>query len=146
MKTLWVGIAALLVGGCLYVLGRTESLLMFVWFDRLGLSTVVYSVRDRTEAVMQQLPQWALYSLPNALWLASGLLVLNGIWGIKSTIDKRVWMFALWCVAIGGEVGQLLQIVPGTFDWLDLGMMVVVGYCVHLIDPLNQWFKVRSPI
>ena len=39
-----VGLIALGVGGFLYILLRTENLLMFIWFDEIGLSQTVDNI------------------------------------------------------------------------------------------------------
>ena len=119
---------------------------MFVWFDQVGLSAAVDIVRVRGQAAMTYLPQWVLLSLPNALWLASGLMVLDSIWGAESPTEKRLWLLALWCLAVGAEFGQSLRIIPGTFDWQDVGIMVIVGCCVHLKASPDMWLKMRRVI
>jgi hypothetical protein len=45
---------------------------------------------------------------------------------------KVFWSSLLWSAAIGGEVGQALQVVPGSFDVQDIFLMTVVGGIVSL--------------
>lgn len=113
---------SMLSGGLLYVLYRPPSLLMFRWFDALGLDPSV----ERLRAIAAQQPQppaWAIGSLPHALWLLSGLLLLAWIWRGSDGITPLLWIGLLVAFAAGGEIGQWLGVVPGTFDPLDLALM-----------------------
>ena len=106
---------------------------MFIWFDRIGFADLVSSLRTRAGALSICLPNWILFSLPNALWLFSGLLVLDSIWGNKSSASKLVWFSAFWFIALGAEVGQALRIIPGTFDWQDIAIITLAGFCAYVV-------------
>lgn len=133
MKKLGIAVSGLLVGGLIYVLWRNDTLTMFIWFDQIGLANLVGSMRNSAGGLSMYLPNWILFSLPNALWLFSGLLVIDSIWGNKSSASKLIWFSAFWFVAVGAEVGQTLRIIPGTFDWQDITTMTLAGFSAHVL-------------
>jgi hypothetical protein len=124
MKTLAAGLA-MLVGGSAYLLWREESLLMFKWFSDVGMSPTIESLRSAALPLRSSLPGWSLYSLPEALWLLSGLLLLDVVWGIDKRHGYLFWTLCLATMAVGSELGQLLDIVPGRFDPIDLLLMLL---------------------
>lgn len=132
MNKLGIALIALLVGGLIYILWRSETLMMFVWFEHIGLNNVFGSMRNSTSGVSVSLPNWFLFSLPNALWLFSGLLVFDFIWGSKLSASKLFWLSFFWMVAVGAEVSQALDILPGTFDWQDMSFMILAGFSALL--------------
>lgn len=132
MRKIVIALAALLVGGLVYVLWRDDTLTMFIWFDQIGLTNLVESLRNHTGFLSPYVPHWILFSLPNALWLISGLLIFESIWGNTSWANKLFWFSALWFIAIGAEVCQGLRIIPGTFDWHDMALMILAGFFAHV--------------
>lgn len=133
MKKLGLSVTALLMGGLIYVFWRKDTLMMFIWFDRIGLTDIVCLLRDRAGRLSMCLPNWILFSLPNALWLFGGLLVFDFIWGNKSSVSKLFWFSAFWFIAVSAEVGQALRIIPGRFDWQDITIMILAGSCAHIV-------------
>jgi hypothetical protein len=125
-------IAALFVGGLIYVLFRNDSLVMFTWFERLGLSSLIDSLRYAATGISTYLPRWVVFSLPNALWIFAGLSLFSIIWGHDPRNSRIIWFSAFWIVALGMETGQALHIVPGTFDWIDVAAVVVAGIFAHV--------------
>ena len=65
------------LGGSLYLLFRPKTLLMFKWVDSLGLSEYLDLLRDMVSDIT--LNHITLYSLPDGLWLASYIIVVNTI-------------------------------------------------------------------
>jgi hypothetical protein len=118
-----IAAGAMLLGGLLYVAYRPTSLLMFDWFEAIGLGPAVASLRIAASELPPP-PTWAIGSLPYALWLLSGLLVLAWIWQGVQGAAPLVWMGLLAAIAIGGEIGQWLGAVPGTFDPIDLSLVI----------------------
>ncbi|HDH53844.1 MAG TPA: hypothetical protein ENH24_05100 [Nitrospirae bacterium] len=127
MKKLGIALITLLVGCLIYILWRSETLMMFVWFERLSLNNFFGIMRDRTVGLSVLLPNWFLFSLPNALWLFSGLLVFDFIWGTKVSVSKLFWLFTFCMIAFGAELGQAVGLLQGTFDWIDMILMLFAG-------------------
>jgi hypothetical protein len=110
----------LLVGGIIYVIGRSRTLWMFTWFEGLHLDGFVKSLRGAYGAQFATLPAWILFSLPDGAWVYSFALYMGLIW-IDTHPRAALSLAALGpAFGIGGELGQLARIVPGTFDVTDL--------------------------
>ena len=82
--------AILIIGGLIYVGFRDKSLLMFTWFEQLGVSGEVDAIRG---------------------------LVNSG--GAKS-ISSYIFIFSLPFFALLSEFLQYFGLFPGVFDWVDV--------------------------
>lgn len=139
MKKLGITIIALLAGGLIYVCWRSESIVMFSWFNYLGIEKPIGALRNITTGYLHLLPSWFLYSLPDALWLFSGFFIFDAIWGQKNAFNKILWLSILWFVAIGIEVGQAFRLVPGTFDFYDVAFMLIASlFALKIIFTTNK--------
>ena len=134
-----VATAALLTGGMIYVLWRSESLLLFTWFDALGMGLTVRMLREHAASGSHAFPHWVIFSLPQALWLFSGILYFHSIWRRGSAISYVLWTAIFVAIAFGFELGQFLNVVPGYFDAWDalsliaacLSAWTIVGFTHH---------------
>lgn len=121
------------MGSLIYVCWRSETLVMFTWFNALGIASPIEALRNTTLRYLYLLPSWFLFSLPNALWLFSGLIIFDAIWGPTISLNKLLWLSILWIVATGVEVGQALKLLPGTFDYNDIALMFIASLCALMI-------------
>lgn len=123
---------SLLVGGLIYVLFRTDSLVMFQWFKKLGIIDVVNYLRNYTLPISIYLPEWVLYSLPDGLWILSYQFLMLYIW--KGNISKTnfIWLILLPMIAILSEIGQLFGVISGIFDWADI-LCYLIGFILPYI-------------
>lgn len=115
---MFLAFVALFIGGMIYVVFRSKSLLMFSWFEALGLSPMIDAIR--IDYGDKSLYAWIRYSFPAALWLLSYLLVVDSIWGEQKNREYAVFIIALPVIAILSEVLQGLGILPGASDILDI--------------------------
>lgn len=132
MKRLLIAVASLSVGALIYILWRSETLMMFIWFDRLYLANFIGSLRAGASDLSAALPTWVVFSLPNALWFFSGILAFDIMWGSGSSLAKVAWLSLFSTIAVGSEVGQAFRLFPGTFDWHDMALMIVGGFAALL--------------
>ena len=105
-----------LIMGCLiYVLFRTDSLI----YNRLlgNIFTPLTSPVTFLEKVI-------VFSLPGGLWAMSYTLLIFHIRRDK-TFSTIIWSFIIPIVGIVSEISQFYQLVPGTFDLMDLIMYIV---------------------
>lgn len=133
MARVWeatIGIVVLIIGGAIYVLYRNEHLLMFDWFQYLGISD--YINRLRAEANGLSLYEWVKYSMPAGLWLFSYMFIIDSIWGKGSNALYKSFLYVLPVLAILSELMQCIKILPGTFDIMDL-ISYVLAIIVFLI-------------
>ncbi len=125
MSRVIAAISTMFVGGMIYVLWRTQSLTMFTWFNALGAGPIVESLRAQASPYSNMLPVWVYYSLPEALWLYSGLVSFNAIWASHVGPAAWLWPGTLAAMALASEIGQTLGVVPGRFDPMDLALLLV---------------------
>ena len=110
----------IVVGGLIYILFRTESLLMFRWAESLSLTDLITRGRAAAAPLLPYVPGFVLFSVPDGVWVFSATAFFARLWH-----DGPMWMRAGWigaapAMAIGGELGQIVGLVPGTFDVLDM--------------------------
>jgi hypothetical protein len=117
----------LAIGGSLYVLYRPRSLVMFRWFDQLGLGSIVDRLRAATAVPEGAIPEVIVFCLPNALWLYAFVFQIAQLWKGEGGRPARLWLAAPMLLGIGPELGQLAGVVPGTFDILDVATSVVAA-------------------
>ena len=130
---------SLLIGSSIYILWRSDSLIMFGWFDAIGISQIIIGLRDYSAIYASTFPDWFYFSLPHALWTFSGMLFLYSIWGRNSHFERMFWVSIMFSFGVLGELGQLIGVVSGTFNILDLYFNVLFGaialmfayYCVQ---------------
>lgn len=126
---LTIATLALFAGGTLYLLFRTDKLLMFYAIDWIGLGQTIAAWR---QSVSITLPDWIVYCLPDALWSAAYILVADTILSGHS-IKKRLTVAAV--IPFVGTVSELLQaagVMPGTFDYLDI-LAYAIPYVLYAI-------------
>jgi hypothetical protein len=115
----------LTAGGLLYVLYRPMETLLIRLMGRIGMDACLDRWREAAAAVTP--PEWVVYSLPAGLWAMSYVLIVDALTaGSKMTYKGR--LAAVSIVPLLGMTSELLQaagLVPGTFDWLDLGFYLL---------------------
>jgi hypothetical protein len=133
--TIWLAVievlGALIVGSLLYMLARPRGLIAFEWVGAVGLGGALVRARTTILPFTSALPSFVRFSVPDGLWafaFTRGLvLVWSGTWSRASA----PWILLAPTVAIGSELGQAAQIVPGTFDVVDL-LSVTLGSALAL--------------
>jgi len=118
-------VIAMFVGGIIYMFWRGDSLIMFTWFDVLGIKSQVQTLRMYAEPYSNILPRWFIFSLPQALWLFSGIVGFICIWGKNDVLNKRFWIITFCIIAFGFEFGQYIGLVSGYFDIIDIIFMIM---------------------
>lgn len=115
-----IALLALTIGGIIYIGYRPTNLAMFNWFETLGLSDIVELIRQ--EVQRYTFPYWIIYNIPAGLWLLSYMLIIDAIWDKQKEngITYILFTYSLAFFAIISELLQFANILPGTFDILDL--------------------------
>ena len=102
----------------IYLGYRSQSLLMFRWGEKLGLSSILDSWRNWCS--LYPMPTWIINALPDGLWLLSYMLLMDLIWrGYSNQYQK--WLYVLPIIAIISELSQLWISHIGTYDIVDVG-------------------------
>lgn len=130
-------VLALSIGGCIYVLFRPRQLVLFDWLADLGLTRHVEWAREWAAPWRSDLSEWALYTLPDALWLYSLLEITAVIW--SSARRARYAAFAvIGALAAGLEISEAFLPGTGTFSFPDLAAIVLVLTAVFWIHRMKQ--------
>jgi len=95
---------------------------MFTWFEELGLTPTIGTVRSWLAPLHEHIPYVIIYSLPNALWYLSGMLAFSQLW-IKGS-EKWFWICAVSVIAFGAEFGQAFRFIEGAFSMSDMLFMI----------------------
>jgi len=122
----------MLVGGLIYVLFRTPHLLMFQWFETLGIDGPIAAARVHTMPLADSLPEWIRFSVPDGSWVWSATATMSLIWHDKGGWGRWFWISLGAAIAIGSELIQLYPPMPGVFDPVDL-----VAYAVAHVAALG---------
>jgi len=128
-----IGILSIILGCIIYLLWRETNLLMFSWFETIGFSPIILNLRESVAISLKNYPRWIFFSLPLALWYFGGILILSHIWD-KFLSEKICWVFFFSIIAFGSEFGQLLNLVPGTYDSNDIHLMLFFIPIIILIN------------
>jgi len=113
-----VGTILLTLGCCIYLLLRSKELNIYQWFSGIGMSECVDSLRCAVQG--WAVPDFVKYSLPDGLYCAAYILLIDAIWGRRNGIAKYVFISIVPIATIICEILQYLGIVNGTFDVSDL--------------------------
>lgn len=137
-------LAPILAGGLIYICWRDPTLLMFRWFETLGLTTFVTELRAAWDPAEASLPRWVVYSLPDGLWVYAVTAFMAHVWrGSRSSVLAAAWISLGVVIGAGSELGQLAGIVPGAFDPMDfLFSILAAALAIFLSSP--RTFKTRS--
>ena len=123
IRTLTTAIALLATGGLTYLLFRPCTLLMFRVIDALGATACLEKCRVWASGPGIQLPEWIIYSLPNALWSAAYILTVEAL--LKPSRSK---VAIAGIMPVAGTVSEWLQaagVLRGTFDVLDVAAYIL---------------------
>jgi len=115
-------ILTLTLGGFIYILFRSNTLLMFKWFDFISLNHQISILRETINPIKQYLPNWFYFSLADGLWTYAFTSVFL-IFGDKN----KYWLLVPFALSIGVEILQYWGLFKGTYDPLDL-LFCVIGY------------------
>ena len=112
-----LSILLLVIGGILYIIYRDKSLIMFSWFEMVGLDNLIDNIR---EYVKIHPYCWIKYNLPAGLWLFSYMFMMDAIWNDCKSVNKELFIGILPAIALLSELMQIFGLCPGTFDIFDL--------------------------
>jgi hypothetical protein len=127
------GVLPVVLGAAIYVLFRSPRLRVFDWLHALGLGEAVPAARAWARPAAEHLPGWLLYSAPDGLWVygLTGCLALA--WRGAPGRARRLWLCVGVVLGVGGELGQLVGLVPGVFDPADVLLCALAwGAAIHL--------------
>lgn len=118
----------LIIGGFIYIIFRTETLLMFRWFKFLNLDNEINIIQNLRNIYF--FPNWFIYNFPDGLWIFSYTALSLEIWRHSLNKQNVFWVLCIPFVAILSEFLQFFKIISGTFDFID-----IIFYLIGVILP-----------
>jgi len=120
----------LIIGFLIYLLFRDENLIIYRWFESIGvLNVLLPNNSDLSElTIAVYIPSWAKYSLSDGIWMYVFTSTIFVIWVHKINL---YWIVLPFILGIGYEISQLFEYIPGTFDYTDL-IFLVSAYLLAL--------------
>ena len=79
-----------------------------------------------------KLPDFCIYNLPDGLWAFALTSLILIIWKNQQGFNRIIWLIFVLIFIIGQEVLQKMNLLPGTFDFLDVWTMIG-GYFLSLL-------------
>ncbi|WP_374035781.1 hypothetical protein ACES2I_08850 [Bdellovibrio bacteriovorus] len=123
-----VAITSLMIGSYIYIAYRPTDLLMFHFFDSLGLTIRIQEVRSFGSTYRGFIPNWVIFCAPNGLWMLSYMALSALVWNRQMSLAAFGWGIVLLAGSILSEFLQLFKLLPGTFDVHDLVAYTVGAY------------------
>ena len=123
-KTITHIIIPMLIGGFIYILFREDNLLMFNWFNSLGMKNLIDFFQEHTLS-KNLIPNWIKFSLPDGIWIYSLTSLMIIIWSNHQAKSKYFWISMGPFLGLSAEVGQFFNIVSGTFDVFDFLFCII---------------------
>ena len=121
-------VSPLILGGMIYIVYRPTTLMMFGWIDFVGMSDLVAEIRIVAPHFSNNFfSDLVIFSLPHGIWVYSLTWSYLLIWGSKKSIEVTVWVFSGIITGVGGEIGQLVGFIGGTYDATDVIVCVLCG-------------------
>lgn len=102
-------------GTSIYVLFRSQNLLVSSWFENVGFDELILTYRNQIDYTF--FPSWVLTSLPDGLWVFAFTAWIILIWDGR---PPWYWLLSAPFFGIGSEIGQASSIVPGAYDQFDI--------------------------
>ena len=121
MDTFWW--IPLFKGFLIYFLFRTDTL---VYNKILGKGVLPLSTPDTF------LEKVFIFSVPGGLWAMSYTILIFHVRKDK-TFTSVIWSIIIPIIGIISEISQFYQLIPGTFDLMDLIMYIVFPIIVIVI-------------
>ena len=118
MKRIVTALISFLTGAVIYLLFRPRHLVGFTALDLVGLGPL--ADRLRLSAMGLSIPEFVVYCLPNGLWSASYILLIDVLLAGQSKLVRILVTSLIPLLGAASEVLQAFALCPGTFDVLDL--------------------------
>ena len=113
-----LGSVFLMLGCTIYLLFRSKSLNIYQWCTSLGLSTAIDYARNCVR--YWNIPDFIRFSLPDGLYCAAYILIMDAIWLKDDSLIKHTIISIGPLVTISIEIFQYFGLVKGTYDFWDL--------------------------
>lgn len=125
VTTLFIIAMCLLGGAGIYFTSRPESIFLNQWLAQISGGSLFHFFQSFLPGSL--LPGWIVFSLPDALWMLALTLLVLLIWDFKVNRKSIPWIGLAVCSGLLFELLQVFHIVRGTFDIVDLMLILVAA-------------------
>jgi hypothetical protein len=133
----------ILIGGLIYILTRPDRLLMFDWFNQIGIGENIAKLRHETD-FKQFLNNWIIYNSPAWIWTFSLTVLLGVIWNYKMNRESIIVLLIPLLLGVLSEISQKIGVINGTYDFVDMILYIIGGLSgIFLIKFLNYKHKIK---
>lgn len=134
-----LGIVFLTAGCGVYLMFRSPTLKIYQWCMMLGVSDTIDSLRYIVQD--WNIAEWVKYSLPDGLYCAAYILIMDAIWKDDDSPIKHFIISLVPAVTISSEILQYFRVVKGTFDFCDL-LFYSVPFIAYYITKYHFMFNI----
>lgn len=138
--TACVSIIIFLFACMIYISNRSFDMILYKWLN-INTSNVIFSYLQQ-HAI--PLPDWALYNLPDGLWLFSYTLLIDAIWSKNNIKYYFIGIITLFILIL--EIAQMMHIFPGTGDILDIASYLIALIIYSLYNIITYRYEKISKI
>ena len=136
---------SVLAGGMLYILFRPGNYVFYRWIDGFGLDALLGRIRSFGMPLLDKLPAWFVYSLPNGLWAFAYTTMICSLWAGSRSKWRYAWYATIPLLVFGFELLQLTDLIAGTFCWIDIafgagGMAISSGIFAHCLQTCKNTY------
>ena len=131
----------IILGGLIYLLTRPDSLLMFDWLHKIGLSENIAIIRAELR-INDFVQNWIIYNSPAWIWTFSLTVLIGIIWNYKINKDSLSFLLIPSFLGMLSEIFQKTELLNGTFDFIDLFLYLIGGISgLIIIKSINYKHK-----
>lgn len=131
----------LILGLGIYIFFRSGQVHFNKWLLNQNLGFDLHWIRSFTLQICEFLPDWFLFSLPDALWMLSLSTLIHDIWKNEPKVNLLFWSMITPIIAVTWEIAQGLKFISGTFDWVDILFYLIVTAIINFKLKTNKYEK-----
>ena len=132
-----------LIGGLIYLTLRQGPIPLFSPLQDVLLQGKIPFWQPALLPVVRGLPSWFSTSLPDALWCYACVSLALVCWRDGPRFFRAFWLGVALTLSLGFELGQALQIIPGTFCALDVVFSLAAAALALSLAHLSRTRRAR---
>ncbi|WP_323787896.1 hypothetical protein [Psychroserpens sp.] len=131
------GFLPIFIGGFIYIINRTETILFFNWIKAVQMENGIKYIRDLFGNY--HLSEWIKFNLPDLLWVFGFTSVMLIIWKEIQSQVKMLYIILPLVIAETSEIVQYFIPTFGTFDFKDI-IFYSIGWILSILilKTINQ--------
>lgn len=127
----------LIVGGVIYLFIHPSIFFLHAIATKLQIIESVYIIREAALPFYSNLPSIIVYNLPDGLWVYSFTSAILFVWNYQLNRWSIPFCLLPVFIGIGSEIGQFINLIPGTFDILDV-IFYLFGFLLSVTILTNR--------